>query len=168
MVWGIWGKNVGAGQHCLHGPRELGQKFSRGQHDLGNLGQKCWPGPTSFTWALWVRRFFGENTCLEIFRGQHVFGNLAGVEPCFAFTLLSLLCFAFSEEIGPTLLCFALLRDFGNSTLLCFALLRDFENPTLLCFALLLDFENSTLLCFALLCLRLREFFHEYYQFWEI
>ena len=64
-----------------------------------------------------------------------------GVEPCFAFTLLSLLCFALlcffrGNRTNFALICFALPRDFGNSTLLCFALLSDFENPILLCFAL--------------------------------
>ena len=77
---------------------------------------------------------------------------------------LPLLYFAYFALLA-TLLCFALLRDFGNSTLLCFALLRDFENPTLLCFALLSDFENSTLLCFALLCLRSGDFYLECYNF---
>ena len=58
MFSGIWGENVGAGQHRLHGLREWGQKFSRDQHDIGNFGQKCWPAPTLFTWTTWVRNKF--------------------------------------------------------------------------------------------------------------
>ena len=52
MSEAIFGENI-----CL-------ENF-RGQHVFGNLGQKCWRGPTSFTWTPWMSRKF--------FWGQHVF-----------------------------------------------------------------------------------------------
>ena len=96
----------------------------------------------------------------DILRGStRDFGTLkimtSGVEPCFAFTLLSLLCFA--------LLCF-FTGNRHNFALPCFALLSDLGTFTLLCFALLSDFGNPTLLCFALLCLTSSGYFNHHYH----
>ena len=44
MVRGIWVKNVGAGQHRLHGPGDAGKFFFGGQHDLMNLGANVGAG----------------------------------------------------------------------------------------------------------------------------